>query len=127
VRRLTPSVRSRATYDRSLNVLGKVKARRGEGVYTKSGLMLGLGETGEELFTAMEDLRRAGCDILTLGQYLQPTRAHLPVVEFVSPEKFAEHGKVAERMGFKHVASGPMVRSSYHADEFHLPAAGQPI
>jgi len=125
VRRLTPSVRSRATYDRSLNVLGKVKARRGDGVYTKSGLMLGLGETGEELFTAMEDLRRVGCDILTLGQYLQPTRAHLPVVEFVSPEKFAEYGKVAERMGFEHVASGPMVRSSYHADEFHLPATRQ--
>ena len=125
VRRLTPSVRSRATYDRSLNVLGKVKARRGDGIYTKSGLMLGLGETGEELFTAMEDLRRVGCDILTLGQYLQPTRAHLPVVEFVSPEKFTEYGKVAERMGFRHVASGPMVRSSYHADEFHPPATGQ--
>src|SRR6266481_8963114 len=98
VRRLTPSVRSRATYDRSLNVLGKAKARRGEGIYTKSGLMLGLGETGEELSTAMEDLRRVGCDILTLGQYLQPTRAHLPVVEFVSPEKFTEYGKMAERM-----------------------------
>jgi lipoic acid synthetase len=125
VRRLTPSVRSRATYDRSLNVLGKVKARRGDSVYTKSGLMLGLGETGEELFTAMEDLRRVGCDILTLGQYLQPTRAHLPVVEFVSPGKFAEYGKAAEGMGFRHVASGPMVRSSYHADEFHLPATPQ--
>ncbi len=125
VRRLTPSVRSRATYDRSLSVLGKVKARRGDGTYTKSGLMLGLGETAEELIVAMEDLRRVGCDILTLGQYLQPTRAHLPVVEFVAPEKFAEYGKVAEGMGFWHVASGPMVRSSYHADEFHLPATAQ--
>jgi lipoic acid synthetase len=120
VRRLTPSVRSRATYDRSLSVLGKVKARRGETIYTKSGLMLGLGETEAELFTAMEDLRRANCDILTLGQYLQPSLKHLPVVEFVLPEKFVEYKKVAEGMGFTHVASGPMVRSSYHADEFQV-------
>ncbi|HEY2082822.1 MAG TPA: lipoyl synthase [Verrucomicrobiae bacterium] len=122
VRRLTPSVRSRATYDRSLTVLGKVKARRGASIYTKSGMMLGLGETAEELFAAMEDLRRAGCDILTLGQYLQPTTKHLPVVEFVSPEKFAEYAGRARDMGFMHVASGPMVRSSYHADEFTLPS-----
>jgi lipoic acid synthetase len=121
VRRLTPSVRSRATYDRSLSVLRKVKERRGESIYTKSGVMLGLGETQEELFTAMEDLRGAGCDILTLGQYLQPTLKHLPVVEFVSPEKFNEFGEHARQMGFVHVASGPMVRSSYHADEFTLP------
>lgn len=120
VRRLTPSVRSRATYDRSLSVLGKVKARRCGAIYTKSGLMLGLGETEAELITAMEDLRRAGCDILTLGQYLQPTLRHLPVVEFVSPAKFAEHKKTAEEMGFAHVASGPMVRSSYHAEEFEV-------
>ena len=71
-----------------------------------------------------EDLRRVGCDILTLGQYLQPTPKHLPVVEFVPPGKFAEYKKVAKRMGFAHVASGPMVRSSYHADEFALPPAG---
>ena len=122
VRRLTPSVRSRATYDRSLSVLRKVKARRGNSIYTKSGLMLGLGETREELFIAMQDLREAGCDILTLGQYLQPTIKHLPVAEFVSPEKFAGHGEHARQMGFVHVASGPMVRSSYHADEFTLPA-----
>ena len=121
VRRLTPSVRSRATYDRSLSVLRKVKARRGESIYTKSGVMLGLGETPEELFTAMQDLRGAGCDILTLGQYLQPTIKHLPVVEFVSPQKFDEFGERARQMGFVHVASGPMVRSSYHADEFTLP------
>ncbi len=118
VRRLTPSVRSRATYERSLSVLGKVKAKRGGGIYTKSGLMLGLGETEAELFTAMEDLRRVNCDMLTLGQYLQPTLKHLPVAEFVRPEKFAEYGKTAEGLGFVHVASGPMVRSSYHADEF---------
>ena len=122
VRRLTPSVRSRATYDRSLSVLRKVKARRGDSIYTKSGLMLGLGETAEELLVAMEDLRGAGCDILTLGQYLQPTMKHLPVSEFVSPEKFQEYGERARGMGFVHVASGPMVRSSYHADEFSLPA-----
>ena len=122
VRRLTPSVRSRATYDRSLSVLSKVKARRGDSIYTKSGLMLGLGETRGELFVAMEDLRRAGCNILTLGQYLQPTLKHLPVVEFVSPEKFKEYGEHGRRLGFVHVASGPMVRSSYHADEFTSPA-----
>ena len=118
VRRLTPNVRHRATYDRSLSVLGKVKEKRGETIYTKSGIMLGLGETEEELFTAMKDLRKVRCDILTLGQYLQPTLKHLPVVEFVTPQKFAEYKNVAEQMGFVHVASGPMVRSSYHADEF---------
>jgi lipoic acid synthetase len=123
VRRLTPSVRSRATYDRSLSVLGKVKDRAGGSIYTKSGLMLGLGETEEELFTAMEDLRRAGCNILTLGQYLQPTLHHLPVVEFVPPEKFEIYGQKARMLGFVHVASGPMVRSSYHADEFSMTSA----
>jgi lipoyl synthase len=122
VRRLTPSVRHRATYDRSLSVLAKVKARRAGTIYTKSGIMLGLGERDEEVVSAMEDLRSAHCDILTLGQYLQPTLKHLPVVEFVPPEKFAEFGEHARRLGFVHVASGPMVRSSYHADEFQLPS-----
>jgi lipoic acid synthetase len=121
VRRLTPQVRSRATYDRSLSVLRKVKARAGSSIYTKSGVMLGLGETEAELFTALEDLRVAHCDVLTLGQYLQPTLKHLPVVEFVRPEKFAEYKVRAEAMGFVHVASGPMVRSSYHADEVSMP------
>ncbi|MDB6058962.1 MAG: lipA [Verrucomicrobiales bacterium] len=121
VRRLTPSVRHRATYDRSLSVLRKVKTLRGDSIYTKSGIMLGLGETESEMEQAMRDLRESGCDILTLGQYLQPTLAHLPVVEFVSPEKFAAYKVKAEAMGFVHVASGPMVRSSYHADEFSLP------
>jgi len=123
VRRLTPAVRSRATYDRSLSVLSKAKAKRGGTLYTKSGLMLGLGETEAELFTALSDLRRVGCDLLTLGQYLQPTLRHLPVVEFVTPEKFAEYGERAREMGFIHVASAPMVRSSYHADEFTLPTS----
>ena len=117
VRRLTPTVRSRATYDRSLAVLRHVKSKAAETLYTKSGLMLGLGETEAELFTALDDLRDAGCDLLTLGQYLQPTLRHLPVVEFVPPEKFAAYGVRARELGFRHVASAPMVRSSYHADE----------
>ncbi|HXJ71549.1 MAG TPA: lipoyl synthase, partial [Candidatus Dormibacteraeota bacterium] len=118
VRRLTPTVRSRATYDRSLSVLRKAKEKSGHSIYTKSGLMLGLGETEEELFTALADLRAARCDILTLGQYLQPTLKHLPVVEFIPPATFAAFGERARAMGFVHVASGPMVRSSYHADDF---------
>ncbi len=121
VRRLTPSVRHRATYDRSLSVLRKVKDWRGDSIYTKSGIMLGLGETEPEIDQAMRDLRGSGCNILTLGQYLQPTLAHLPVTEFVSPAKFADYKAKAEAMGFVHVAAGPMVRSSYHADEFRLP------
>ena len=121
VRRLTPGVRHRATYDRSLSVLARVKEKRGSAIYTKSGMMLGLGEREEEILTAMKDLRVANCDILTLGQYLQPTLKHLPVIEFVSPERFADYKTRAEEMGFVHVASGPMVRSSYHADEFSLP------
>ena len=126
VRRLTPEVRHRATYDRSLSVLKKVKAKRGDAIYTKSGLMLGLGETEPEVLTAMADLRAAGCNILTLGQYLQPSLKHLPVVEYISPDQFAAFKVRAVEMGFVHVAGGPMVRSSYHADEFNLPAAWQP-
>ena len=122
VRRLTPAARHRATYDRSLSVLDKVKRKRGDSIYTKSGLMLGLGETGEELLQALQDLRRVRCDILTLGQYLQPTPRHLPVVEFISPSTFARYKAAAEEMRFVHVASGPLVRSSYHADEFTMPA-----
>jgi lipoic acid synthetase len=122
VRRLTPAVRHRATYDRSLAVLKKVKARRGSEILTKSGIMLGLGELEAEVMMAMQDLRSANCDILTLGQYLQPTLKHLPVREFVAPVKFAEYKTKAEALGFVHVASGPMVRSSYHADEFVPPS-----
>lgn len=123
VRRLTPEVRSRATYDRSLSVLEKARRLGGGEIFTKSGLMLGLGETDPELLAAMSDLRAVGCDILTLGQYLQPTLNHLPVVEFVTPEKFRQYEQHARAMGFTHVASGAMVRSSYHADEFQLPAS----
>ena len=111
-----------AEYDRSLTVLRKAKERSGGTIYTKSGLMLGLGETESELLEAMADLRLANCDILTLGQYLQPSRCHLPVVEYVTPGKFDEYGARARERGFRHVASGPMVRSSYHADEFELPS-----
>ncbi len=118
VRRLTPSVRHRATYDRSLAVLQRVKDLRGNRMFTKSGLMLGLGESEGEVREAMRDLRLVGCDLLTIGQYLQPTRAHLPVVEFVTPEQFKKLGEDAMSMGFVHVTSGPMVRSSYHAGDF---------
>ncbi len=128
VRRLTPEVRHRATYDRSLSVLRKAKQTQNakrktqNSFFTKSGLMLGLGEREAEVLEAMQDLRAAGCDILTLGQYLQPTLKHLPMVEFVPPAKFAEYQTHAEAMGFIHVASGPLVRSSYHADEFNAPS-----
>jgi lipoyl synthase len=126
VRRLTPSVRSRATYDRSLSVLRKAKARGGASLYTKSGMMLGLGEREEEVLAGMRDLRGAGCDILTLGQYLRPSLKHLPVVEYVPPARFAWYGDRARELGFAHVASGPMVRSSYHAEEFPRDNAGMP-
>jgi len=123
VRRLTPSVRHRATYDRSLDVLRKARERAAGPLHTKSGLMLGLGEGREELVQAFRDLRAAGVEILTLGQYLQPTRKHLPVVEFVPPAVFQELRDTAEAMGFLHVAAGPLVRSSYHADDFDPAAA----
>jgi len=117
VRSLTSKVRSVATYERSLSVLSKVKKRAPE-IYTKSGLMLGLGETKEELLEAMTDLRSVGCDLLTLGQYLQPTKKHLKIEEFIHPDQFTEYKRIAEAMGFSYVASGPLVRSSYHADDF---------
>ena len=96
------------------------------GLVTKSGIILGMGETDAEVVGAMADLRNVGVDILTLGQYLQPTRAHLPVVEYVTPQKFHDYGAIAREMGFVHVASGPMVRSSYHADEFKPPSDSRP-
>jgi len=128
VRRLTPDVRHRATYERSLNVLRKAKEIQNakfktQNFFTKSGMMLGLGEQDEEVLQALRDLRAVGCDILTLGQYLQPSMKLLPVKEFVSPEKFTFFKQQAEALGFIHVASGPMVRSSYHADEFNAASA----
>jgi lipoic acid synthetase len=117
VERLTREVRIQAKYERSLEVLLRLK--EGGIERTKSGLMLGLGETEEELFLAMDDLRKSKVDILTLGQYLQPTRNHLPVAKYVTPEEFAHYKEVALSKGFRYVESGPMVRSSYHAEK-HL-------
>ena len=117
VKRLTREVRIQAKYERSLEVLLMLK--NGGIERTKSGIMLGLGETEEELFEAMDDLRNSKVDILTLGQYLQPTRKHLPVAKYVTPEEFARYKEVALGKGFRYVESGPMVRSSYHAEK-HL-------
>jgi lipoic acid synthetase len=114
VKRLTREVRIQAKYERSLEVLLRLK--EGGIDRTKSGLMLGLGETEEELFASMDDLRHAKVDILTLGQYLQPTRKHLNVARYVTPEEFARYKEVALSKGFRYVESGPMVRSSYHAE-----------
>lgn len=118
VERLTPLVRSRAKYQRSLTVLKKAKALVAGKVATKSGIMLGLGEKREELLRAMDDLREHDVTVLTLGQYLRPTPKHLPVVEYITPESFEELKEIAIGKGFRHVASGPLVRSSYHAADF---------
>ncbi len=116
VRRLTKQVRIQAKYDRSLEVLFRLKKG---GMRTKSGVMLGLGESEEEVIETMQDLRSVQVDILTLGQYLQPTPKHLPVAEFITPEKFQEYKELGMKMGFRYVESGPLVRSSYHAEK-HL-------
>jgi len=116
VRRLTKQVRIQAKYDRSLEVLMRLK--RG-GMKTKSGIMLGLGETEIEIYETIDDLSSVGCDILTMGQYLQPSPNHLPIAEFVNPLKFDEYREYALTKGFRFVESGPLVRSSYHAEK-HL-------
>lgn len=117
VRGLTPRVRDkRATYDQSLRILAHAKSRASER-FTKTSLMIGLGETEEEIETAMDDARDVGVDIFTLGQYLQPTKKHLPVVEFVTPEKFDRLGARAKSKGFHQVVSSPLSRSSYHAEQ----------
>lgn len=118
VKRLTPFVRFRAQYARSMQVLQMAKEIVDGKVATKSGIMLGLGETATELLEAMDDLRTHGVTVLTLGQYLRPTKNHLPIVEYVHPDKFAEYETAARERGFTHVASGPLVRSSYHAANF---------
>ena len=118
VERLTPVVRSRAKYKLSLEFLRRAKELR-PGLATKSGLMLGLGERETEIFEAMDDLREHGVEVLTMGQYLRPTPQHLPVVEYIRPEVFDLYGEIARKKGFTHVASGPLVRSSYHAAEFN--------
>ena len=114
VRRLTPSVRSVARYERSLEVLREIANC---GITAKTGFMLGLGETHEEILETMDDILSTGCQRLTLGQYLQPTAEHLPVKAYITPKKFAEYKRIALEKGFKHVVSGPLVRSSYHAAE----------
>ncbi|PYZ92976.1 lipoyl synthase [Salipaludibacillus keqinensis] len=116
VRRLTPTVRARATYERTLEVLRRSKQIK-PNIPTKSSLMLGLGETKEEVMETMDDLRSVDVDILTLGQYLQPTKSHLKIKKYWTPEEFAELKEIAMEKGFKHCESGPLVRSSYHADE----------
>jgi len=114
VRRLTPSVRSVARYERSLEVLREIANC---GITAKTGFMLGLGETHDEILETMDDILSTGCQRLTLGQYLQPTAEHLPVKAYITPEKFAEYKRIALEKGFRHVVSGPLVRSSYHAAE----------
>jgi lipoic acid synthetase len=116
VPRFYKKVRGRADYQRSLDLLAHVKARAPH-TTTKSGLMLGLGETRQELLDTLADLRKARCDMLTLGQYLTPTLKHVPVARYVPPEEFDELGELARKLGFAKVASGPFVRSSYHAGE----------
>ena len=113
VRRLSDSVRSRAKYDTSLGIIRQIAA---SGVVSKSGIMLGLGETREEIIETMDDLRAVGCEVMTIGQYLQPSEKNLEVKEYVTPETFDEYRRIGLEKGFRHVESGPLVRSSYHAE-----------
>ncbi len=113
VRRLTPEVRSVAQYDRSLAVISRIAER---GVAAKSGIMVGLGETPEEVEETLRDLRAAGCSIVTIGQYLQPSHRHYPVAEYIHPTQFDKYGELARELGFTKVESAPLVRSSYHAE-----------
>ncbi len=120
VRRLSPSVRDpRASYDQTLRVLRAIKSKDGM-MPTKSSIMLGLGESTEEVEETMADLRGASVDFLTLGQYLQPSRGHIQLVEYVSPERFEKYREIGIRLGFRYVAAGPLVRSSYRAGEYYL-------
>ena len=122
VERLTRQVRIQAKYWRSMEVLRVLKEG---GMRTKSGMMLGLGETKEEVIQSMGDLRNSGVDVITLGQYLQPTKKHLPVIRFVHPEEFSEYKEIGYSIGFDYVESGPLVRSSYHSDKHVLPGFGR--
>jgi lipoyl synthase len=122
VERLTRQVRIQAKYRRSLDVLRQLKQG---GMRTKTGMMLGLGETKEEVVQSMKDLVAVGCDVLTLGQYLQPTRKHLPVQRFVHPDEFAELREIGYELGFDYVESGPLVRSSYHSEKHVIAGYGR--
>lgn len=113
VRRLTPEVRCKATYDTSLKVIGHIAK---SGIRSKSGIMLGLGETRGEILQTMDDLRAVGCEVMTVGQYLQPAKDNFPLQEYVTPETFAEYGEIGKSKGFRHIESSPLVRSSYHAE-----------
>lgn len=120
VRRLTPKIRNvRASYEQSLSVLRKSREIEPE-IHTKSSIMLGLGESEEEIIETLRDLRSVGVDIITMGQYLQPSLQHLPVRDYLSLERFSSLNEIAERMGFEYVSSGPLVRSSYRAGEFYI-------
>jgi lipoyl synthase len=114
VRRLTPKVRSKAKYDTSLKVIEFIS---NSGIRSKSGIMLGIGETREEVIETMNDLRNVGCQVMTIGQYLQPTLKNLEVLEYIKPEVFAEYKQIGLDLGFRFVESGPLVRSSYHAEK----------
>jgi lipoic acid synthetase len=117
VKRLTSQVRSAAIYMRSLEVVGWIAE---SGIRSKSGIMLGLGETEEEVIQVMDDLRTVGCEVMTIGQYLQPSMQHLPVKEYIRPEQFEKYRKIGLEKGFRHVESGPLVRSSYRAEKHAL-------
>ena len=121
VRRIFGRVRPKGDYDQSLELLSRAKGLD-PGAVTKSGMMVGLGETWDEILGTMSDLRSVDCDLLTIGQYLRPSQKHVPLAKWYTPEEFAELKGEAESMGFQHVASGPLVRSSYHADEQHATA-----
>lgn len=113
VRRLTPEVRSVATYDNSLKIISYISKK---GIRSKSGIMLGLGETKDEILQTMDDLLEAGCEVMTIGQYLQPSRKHYPVKEYIHPDIFEEYRIIGKEKGFRHIESHPLVRSSYHAE-----------
>lgn len=113
VRRLTPQVRTWATYDNSLKVIHRVAE---SGIRSKSGIMLGLGETRDEILQTMDDLLEVGCEVMTIGQYLQPSKDNFPLQEYIHPDIFAEYAAIGKRKGFRHIESAPMVRSSYHAE-----------
>ena len=120
-KRVFPKVRARGDYQLSLDLLAKAK-EMDPATVTKSGIIVGMGEDKEEILETMRDLRTVDCDLLTIGQYLRPSAKHLPIDRFYHPDEFAELRKAGEEMGFKHVASGPLVRSSYHADQQHAAA-----
>lgn len=116
VKSLYSKVRPEANYERSLKVISYIKSKA-PSIYTKTGIMVGLGETDEEIYELMDDSLRAGCDIFTIGQYLQPSKHHIELKEYVTPEKFEEYRKIGMEKGFKYIASSPLVRSSYKAEE----------